>query len=408
MNFLFVHQNFPGQFRHVAQALAADPQHRVWALGQENQVRANAFTPPGLRLVGYKAPEKGGEKTHHYLRDHEAHVRRGQAVVRAVTELRARERFEPDVVIAHPGWGEALFLRDLFPKARLVVYFEYYYQASGGDLGFDGEFPASLDDQLRVRIKNNTQLHSLVSCDLGISPTQWQRSRYPAEFQPRIRVLHEGIATDAIAPDPQVSIALGGKTLTRNDSVVTYVARNLEPYRGFHIFMRSLPRLQAMQPQAQVVIVGGDQVSYGRPPEKFASYRELYCKELGDRVDWSRVHFTGKLAYREYLRVLQVSSVHAYLTYPFVLSWSLLEAMSAGCLVVASDTAPVREVLQHGVNGLTADFFDPDALARQLSDALQNRIALQHMRDAARATVVERFDLRGICLPAALDMLQAS
>ena len=236
-------------------------------------------------------------------------------------------------------------------------------------MGFDPEFPAALDDRLRVSTWRAHHLLALEQCDVAIAPTQWQKSQFPATYQPKIQVLHEGIATDVLGPDPQAQLTLpNGQVLKAGDPVVTYVARNLEPYRGFHVFMRSLPALLAAHPTCQVLIVGGDEVSYGRAPKNAKSWREALLREVN--IDTSsetgRVHFLGKLPYAQYRRVLQVSAVHVYLTYPFVLSWSLLEALASGCAVVASDTAPVREVIRHGENGLLVDFFD----GAQLVDAI--------------------------------------
>lgn len=403
MKFLFVHQNFPGQFRHVARALA-EAGHDVVGLGDAANVSQRPSLHPGIKLLAYRHERKGGQATHHYLRDYEGAIRRGQTVVRAALELK-RHGFIPDVIVAHPAWGEALFLKDVFPDARHHYYFEFFYRGTEGDVGFDPEFPASFDDLPRLRIKNSTQLVSLEAADAGIAPTQWQASRYPPEYRSKITVLHEGIDTQAIRPDPDAVFEWNGFRLTRQDEVVTYVARNLEPYRGFHVFLRSLPRLLASRPQARVVIVGGDDVSYGRRLPAGQSYRAKYLAELEDRLDLARVHFTGRLPYDAYLRLLQVSTAHAYLTYPFVLSWSMLEAMAAGCALVASATAPVMEVVEDGVNGRLVDFFDVDMLADTLAQVLADPDRCAQMRAYARKTIVERYDLLSCCLPQWLEFL---
>jgi glycosyltransferase involved in cell wall biosynthesis len=376
-------------------------------IGDAANVKGRPAVHPRVRLAGYgvQTPANAGEG-HPYLRDFETHIRRGQAVVRLALHLRDRLGLKPDVVVAHPGWGEGLFLRDVFPKARIVQYCEYYYHAQGGDVGFDPEFPTSLDQQLRVRIRNSTQLQSLVAADAGIAPTGWQKSRYPAELQSKIEVGHDGIDTTVAAPDPAATLELAGQRFAAGEEILTYVARNLEPYRGFHTFMRMLPALQALRPNARVIVVGGDEVSYGRPPQDFAHYREQYTKELEGRVDFSRVFFTGKLPYAQYLKVLQVSAAHLYLTYPFVLSWSMLEAMAAGCLLVASRTAPVQEVIEDGRNGVLVDFFDADALARRVADVLAAPDGFAAMRTEARRTVLDRFDLHTRCLPRMLELIR--
>jgi len=412
-SYLFVHQNFPGQFPHLSSALA-ERGDTVVAIGEAKRLRQHGRPHPRITLVGYPEPKGAGAGIHHYLRTMEEHVRRGQAVFRAAQEL-VLKGFKPDVVIAHPGWGEALFLKDAFPKARHIHYLEYYYRAEHGDVGFDPEFPASLDDVCRVRVKSATQLVGLEYADAGLSPTAWQKSTYPACWHPTICQLHDGIDTAAVVPDAQASVTIGVDinpalpeplVLTRKYEVLTYVARNLEPYRGFHTFMRSVPLILEQRPHAHIVIVGGDEVSYGKRPPQGTTYRELLQESWADDIDMSRIHFLGKLPYSSYLKVLQISSLHVYLTYPFVLSWSLLEAMSAQCLILASDTAPVRDVAADGTNCFLADFFDHRQLATRAADLLRNRKDLQEVRSNARRMVQAQFDLQGICLPAQLVFLK--
>jgi glycosyltransferase involved in cell wall biosynthesis len=409
MNLLFLHQNFPGQFRHIAAHFAAGSANRVVAIFDvANRLRA-AAAHPGIELRPYASPSGAHAATHGFVRGHEAAVRRGLAATAAAKALLA-EGFVPDLIVAHPGWGDALFLRDVFPAARIVQHAEFFYQAAGADVGFDPEFPPLADAAYRVRMKNTTQLLSMEQADLLIAPTQWQKSRFPALLGERIAVAHEGIDTTLVRPDPRVRITLAkaGVTLSAGDEVVTYVARNLEPYRGFHVFMRALPGLLRARPRARVLIVGGDQVSYGSKPADGETWRARMLAEVGGQIDAGRVHFLGRLPYESYLRLLQVSAVHAYLTYPFVLSWSMLEAMAAGCMVVGSRTAPVEEVIKHGENGWLVDFFDHRQLAEALAGALEERSRLDDIRQAARRTVVERFDLTTVCLPRQLEILQAS
>lgn len=407
MNILFVHQNFPGQFRHIAAHFAADPAHRVVALGEAANLKRATGLHPRIELCPCPAPAPAGSATHRYLQGYEAAIHRGLQCARIASRLKAGG-FRPDLIVAHPGWGEALFLREVFPDARLVLYAEYYYHATGADVGFDPEFPPAADDPFRVRIKNTTQWMSMEQADLLLAPTQWQKSRFPDLVQDRLRVVHDGIDTGRVAPNPSARIALvkAGITLGAEDEVVTYVARNLEPYRGFHIFMRALPQLLKLRPRARVLIVGGDQVSYGSKPADGRTWRKTMTDEIGKHVDKSRVHFLGRLPYADYLRLLQISTVHAYLTYPFVLSWSLLEAMSAGCMVVGSRTAPVEEVIRHGENGWLVNFFDHQALAATLAQALEQREKLAPIRAAARQTIVDNFDLKTRCLPQQVALLQ--
>lgn len=402
MRALFVHQNFPAQYRHVARALAARPGTQVIGLG-ENPGEAL----PGVQHLRYKPPAVGGKDTHRYLRRFENAVFRGQQTARAALSLKERG-FTPDIICCHPGWGEGLFLRDVWPAAKQLYYWEFYYQSAGADVGFDPPGPVPLDDACRVRILNANHLVALQSADWGQTPTRWQASRFPDWAQQRMSVVHEGVDTDTVRRRLGVEVTLAsGARLRAGDEVVTFIARGLEPYRGFHVFMRSLPEIQARRPAAQVVIVGGDDPHYGGRPPGGGSWREVLLAELDGRLDLSRIHFTGKIPHQTLLGLLSLSQAHVYLTYPFVLSWSMLESMALGCVVIGSATAPVEEVIEHGRNGLLVDFFSPDAVGAAVVGALADPAAHQPLREAARRTVEERYDLHRICLPQHLRLIDA-
>jgi glycosyltransferase involved in cell wall biosynthesis len=244
---------------------------------------------------------------------------------------------------------------------------------------------------------------------MGISPTGFQADTFPAAFRDRISVIHDGIDTDHVRPDAGARFTLpDGRVLTRDDEVVTFVNRNLEPYRGYHVFMRALPRLLRERPNAQVLIVGGDEVSYGSKPPKGQTWKQIFIDEVRGQIaddDWARVHFLGRVPYTVFVPLLQVSRVHVYLTYPFVLSWSLFEAMSAGAAIVASNTAPVREAIAEGKTGLLVDFFDRDALVGQVCRLMEDSRLRDRLGQAARAHVRAQYDLRRICLPQQLDWI---
>ncbi|MGC0155357.1 glycosyltransferase family 4 protein [Chromobacterium vaccinii] len=385
MRVLLIHQNFPGQLCHIANDLKARPDVELLAVGRDT-----APGLPGVRLLRYRPHRGPHPATHPYLLSYEDAVLHGQAVLRALQPLAGRG-YRPDVILAHPGWGETLFLKDLFPGARLIHYCEYFYHGRGADADFDPEFPLSLDGAARLRARNALHLLNLDNADAGICPTHWQHSLHPAAYRDKLHVAHEGIRTELLGPDPKAALTLpNGRTVRAGQKVVTYVARNLEPYRGFHVLMRALPALLRAEPDCQVVIVGGDGVSYGNAPTDAANWREKLLRE--NPMDLNRVHFLGKVPYDVYRKVLQVSAAHVYLSYPFVLSWSLLEAMASGCRVVASDTAPVREVMRDGVNGHLVGFFDGEAWVERVRDALRDDRPA--MRQQARLTA-ERFSVLG-------------
>lgn len=379
MNILFIHQNMPAQFKHVAPMLAREG-HQVAFLTQTCRAEL-----PGVKAVTYAAPQQGGGKGGHpYLRRFDDAVRCGQAVVRAVMSLR-NKGFAPDLIIAHPGWGEALFLKDVLPDVPLIVFAEFSYRSHGLDAGFDPEEVYGLDAMCRTRARNAHLLLSLEAADAAVSPTAWQRLSHPPAFHSKIEVIFDGIDLDAVSPRVDAIVSLpDGRVLRKGDPVITYVARNLEPYRGFRTFMRAIPHIQRARPDADILIVGGNGVSYGQAPAGFPDWRSAMVAEV--RHDPARVHFMGRMSYDRYLDVLAVSGAHAYLTYPFVLSWSCIEAMAMGALVVGSDTGPVREVIRDGHNGLLTDFFDPGALAGKLVAALDNPGKFEPLREAAVAT----------------------
>lgn len=398
MKLLFVHQTFPGQYVHLVQSLR-DAGHTLAFVTQRRDREI-----PGIRMLEY-LPAPVSPVTQTYVSDFEGAAMNGLAVARLCEGLK-REGFTPDIVVGHTGWGELLFIKDVWPSVPLLGYFEFFYRAAGSDLDFDAEFPPTSEDVMRVRARNATNFITLDAADWGHTPTRWQRDQYPAEYHPRLSVIHEGIDTERVHPDPSARLWLaGGGSLSKNDQVLTYSARRLEPYRGFHVFMRTLPQILADCPQAHVIIIGGDGVSYGRPPADGGNWREHMLAELSGKLDLSRVHFVGWLPYAQYLAVLQISSVHVYLTYPFVLSWGLLEAMAAECLVIGSRTPPVEEVIDGAENGYLVNFFDTDALARRVSDALRDPAASAEMRKNARRTVVEHYDLKTRCLPQQLELL---
>lgn len=401
MNLLFVHQNCPGQFKHLIRHFLAEGGHRVVFISQPN---ANSI--PGLERIDYRPARRPSSATHAYLRDTEAAVLNGQAVARVALELK-RGGFVPDVMVGHNGWGETLFLKDVWPDRPLLSYFEFFYTAEGADLDFDPEFPATLDDRCKVRTRNAVNLLGLTAADAGLAPTEWQRSRYPEPFRNRIEVIHEGVDTARVTPDPAATLTFGrdGRTLTRDDEVITFSVRNLEPYRGFHVFMRALPEILRRRPHAHVILVGGDEVSYGRRPDSGGTWRQVLLEELRGRLDMTRLHFLGRIPYEAYLRVLRVSQAHVYLTYPFVLSWSMLEAMSAGCLVIGSRTPPVEEVLEDGRNGLLVDFHDTAGIADRIDSVFDHPDRMAALRRAARETIVTQFDLGTVTLPAQLRLL---
>jgi glycosyltransferase involved in cell wall biosynthesis len=398
VNLLFLHQNMPGQFRHLIAHLRGRPDHRVVCVSR----RAD-FAPPGIGRAVYELPQSMLPEVNPFLTPLETAIRHGMQAARACQALR-ENGFIPDLIVAHPGWGESLFVKDVFPRTPVLNYCEFFYRPFGADTNYDPTDQQDFETNCATRTRNAHLLMALEAGDWGVSPTMWQKSLHPHAFQDRISVCFDGIDTNGICPDPSSTFTLPtGRVLSADNNVVTYVARGLEPYRGFPSLMRALPLIQARCPKAEIVIVGADEVYYGKPPDGGMTWRAVMEREID--FDASHVHFVGRIAYSDYVRLLRISTVHVYLTVPFVLSWSMLEAMAAGCVVVGSSTPPVLEVIEDGVNGFTADFFSPDMIAARVVEAVRNRSSLQSIRQAARWTAISRFSIDR-CLPQQMALLE--
>lgn len=399
MHILFLHPNFPAQFRHLAVALAKDPDNKV-VFGTARK----EGSLPGVHKALYSPSREAHPQTHHYIRNLESAVLQGQAIYRLADQLKA-QGFVPDIVYGHSGWGPTLFIKDVFPKSKLLCYFEWFYHAHGSDADFDPNEPLSADDEARIRIKNAPILIDLYSCDRGLSPTQWQRQQFPPEFHNKIKVHHDGIDTQFFQPQPGAQLFLPRINLDLREvpEIVTYVARGMEPYRGFPQLIETLSLLQKRRPNCHAVIVGENRVAYGRPLPEGKTFKDVMLEKFP--LDLNRVHFTGLLPYPEYLQVIQASTVHLYLTRPFVLSWSMLEALSTGCLVLASNTAPVTEMIQDGVNGLLVDFFDTEKICDRIEEVFDNPTQMAQIRARARETILQRYDLAQL-LPQHLQWIQ--
>lgn len=390
MKFLFVHQTCPGQFVHLLHHLAAQGRHELAFITEPNR---NEIA--GVRKVPYRRPVASPSQTHPVVRDLDAGVRRAEAVAATARNLKLLG-YTPDIIIGHHGWGELLNLRDVWPEVPLVGYLEFYYRTAGADVGFDPEFALPPSDFPGVRAKNAINLLAFANGGCGITPTEWQLSTYPNAMRRGITLLREGVALDLCRPDPMVRrmpLSIGGMRIAPTDKLVTYVARDLEPYRGFHLMMRAVPHLLRQRSDIRVAIVGGDGVSYGRRPPR-GTWKETLLAELGTRIDPERVVFPGWVDYGTYLRLLQRSDAHVYLTYPFIASWSLREALAIGCAIVASDTAPVREFISDGETGVLVDFFDPAGLADEIVRVIEDAALARRLRTGARRYAEQHLSLR--------------
>ncbi|OUX91063.1 MAG: glycosyl transferase family 1 [Candidatus Endolissoclinum sp. TMED26] len=398
MRIIFIHQNMPGQYKHLAPRLAAAGHEVVFI------TRRKDINLPGVRRLSYDTAREERREGHGYTHHLDGQLLYGQAVAEVLCTLK-NSQFIPDVICAHSGWGEAIFIKDVFPDTPTQIFSEFFYRGKGSDIGFENPDAISIDRICRSRLRNTHMALSMIDADALISPTVWQWQQHPKIMRDRMSVVHDGVDTQICTPNPKVAFQLPtGKILSRDDEVITYMARNLEPYRGFHKFMEGLGELQRRRPEAHVVIVGGDDISYGSKPRDADTWRQSML--ASHKIDTSRTHFLGRLPYDDYIKFLQVSRVHVYLTYPFVLSWSSMEAMAVGCAMAASSTPPVREAMRDDENALLFDFHKPmelvDTVCRLLDDApLRDRLG-----QAARQSIIENYDLETVCIPRQMALIE--
>lgn len=397
MNILFLHRNFPAQFRHIAAALANDPNNKVFFITNNDKLQL-----PNINKIYYKPKREVPKNCHRYLKFYEEAIIHAQATAEAALALKTKG-FKPDIIYGHT-WGNTMFIKDVFPDVPLLCYFEWFYNAEGGDIGFDGKV-LNVDESAKLRCKNSHLLVDLYSCDAGICPTKWQLSQFPEKFRDNIKVLHDGVDTDFCKPNKEAKFLIKDKNieLTLKDEVVTYATRGMEAYRGFPEFMRASEKLLKKRPNLQIVIGGEDRVCYG-PQILNTTYKEMMLKELD--IDIDRVHFVGGLPFNEYVKLLQISSAHVYLTYPFVLSWSLLDAMSCGCCIVASNTPPILEVMKDNYNGILFDFFNVDEQVKKIEYALDNKDKMGELRQNARKTIIDNYALKDL-LPKHIEYIKS-
>lgn len=398
MKVLFIHPNMPGQYKHLARVMGEDKNNQIVFITKPKKVEI-----PGVTKIEYDVKRDSQPEIHRYIINFERGILRGQEIWRVCKKLK-ESGFVPDVICGHLGWGEGLFLKDIYHDTPILSFLEFFYDAYHSDAGFYEETELAPDECARIRMKNALHLFNLTYCDWGITPTFFQLNRHPKEFQPKISVLHDGVDTDAVQPDNTATITLpNGTTLSKKDEVVTYISRNFEPYRGFPSFMYAAEKILKNRPNCHIIIVGGDGVSYGKANESGKTYRQEYMEKVN--LDPNRFHHLGYLPYDKMVNVMQVSSAHIYLTVPFVLSWSMLEAMSAGCLLIGSNTEPIEEVIQDGQNGLIVDFFDADDIAAKVDAVFSHKDRMQEIRNNARKTAEQKYALNKL-LPLHVNLVK--
>ncbi len=395
MHVLFVHQNYPAQFGHIAEHLAARHGFRCTYLSEKP-----AGTVGNVERIQYVVRGGATKETHYCSRTFENAVWHTDAVYQT---LKARPDIQPDLIVGHSGFGSTLFLKEFYPNVPIINLFEYFYQPTGSDMDFRPDFPSDEASRLRARARNAMLLCDLNNCTAGYSPMAWQRERLPMEYRDKIRVIHDGIDTNLWKPQAVADRSIAGRTISADKKIVTYATRGMESMRGFDVFMKAAKTLADRRSDVIFLIAGQDRIAYGGDDKITGkkSFKEWVMSQ--DTYDPERFLFTGLLPPTELAKLFRLTDLHIYLTVPFVLSWSLLNALACGATVLASDTAPVREVIRHGENGLLTDFFDADAMAVTADRVLSNPGEYRHLGAAGVELVRQKYSMN-VCLPQMLNL----
>ena len=417
MKLLLIHQGFPGQFRHLITALQARGDE-IWTIGVP---RSKGQIPKDVHYIPYKPRQGNGRDTFPLASELETKVIRGEAVARKAAQLSAGMvtgmPWDPDLIIGHPGWGEMLFLGDIWPETPQLHYVEFFHGVPGTDNDISDQYATkqNWEEKARARIKNTNLLVNLNQMQRGVCPTYFQHSLLPNWAKERTKIIHDGINTQWLCPNSSTELIIKasaklpkGLVLRKGDPVITFVNRTFEPYRGIHIFLKALAKLQSCHPTAQTVLIGADtpKVSYGAQRSDGRGWLTALKESMGEKLDWQRIHALGQVPHKVLRDVYRVSAAHVYLSYPFVLSWSLLEAMSCEALVVGSDTSPVRELIRHKQTGLLVPFGNASALAETLLEALTKPKDMLNIRNQAREHIKTKYDLE-ICLKQQLKLIDS-
>src|SRR5574344_58966 len=396
MKILFIHRTFPAQFENIINYLLNNTETEITFITNNKKT----CIIPGVKKIIYELEEPANQSDDAFLEHFEDAVLHAKAVMKVLLTPKA-QKYKPDLIYGFSGWGSSMFVKEVFPNTPYLCYFEWFGKAENSIYDFKKK-PVSEKEKALIKCANANTFLDLNSCDGGITPTKWQKKLFPREYKSKIKVLHEGIDTDICKPDFDTKIHVEDihLTLSPGDEVITYGTRGMEEFRGFPEFMRAAEILLKKRPNLHILIAGADRGFYGREEQ---SYKEKMLKELD--LYMKRVHFLGVLPFRSFIGILQISSVHVYLTYPFMLSWSILNAMSTECCVVASDSEPVREVITDGVNGLLTDFFDVNALVSKIEFALTHKDFVSMIRKNARKTILDKYSTQKL-LPKHFDYMK--
>ena len=404
---IFIHQNFPAQYKHLAPLLAQNKNYDVHSMSLAD------FTSEGVDHHKYVLEAGNTKGIHPLAQEFEAKIIRANSLHKVAVEMK-NDGIMADLIIAHPGWGESLFVKNVWPNAKVISYLEFFYYSNNADVDFDPEF--KFDNQFlanKLSARNAPIVLDLYQSDHVVTPTEFQASLAPETFRDKLTIIHEGIDTELLKRNDDIKIDINGNVLTNDNKIVLYIARNLEPYRGYHSFIRSIPGVLKNHPDAYILVVGGHDVSYGHKPPEGKNFSDIFFKEVKDNLNKKernifekQVLFLGWLDYEKLIKLMQICTTHVYLSYPFVLSWSLLESMSCESIIIGSNTKPVKEVIKHNKTGLLVDFFDYKEISNAISSVLSSPKGFEKIRKSARDLIIDKFDLHKVSIPKYLELIE--
>ncbi len=386
MKILFIHNNFPGQYRRLVPYITKNTDFKCAVATLETNKQKFPYT-----RINYKPHREPTKDVHPAVAYTESSAIMGQAAYKALIDVRNKGS-APDIVLAHSGWGASMFIKDIFPNAKFLAYHEWFYHSYGTDGDFLNKRKSDPNYEMTIRLKNTPILQDLSSMDWGQSPTQFQINKIPKVFHSKMSVLHDGVDTSFFYPKDGVRVELpDGKFLSAEDEVITYISRGMEQQRGFPQFMESISILMKERPNLHVMVIGDDRIAYGAKRKDGKGMKSEMLEKFD--YDKDRLHFLGLVPIQGMLAALRISSLHVYFTVPFVLSWSMMEALATGALVMGSKTQPVEEMITHNENGLLVDFFDIDAQVACMNDALDNQDKYIPLRQAARQLILDHYSV---------------
>jgi glycosyltransferase involved in cell wall biosynthesis len=407
-----VHPQFPGQFGHIASYLVDKSGCRVTFVS-----RSAPGVVAGIEKIQYLLAGGATMDTNFCSRPFENAVWNCDAVYRA---LKARPDLHPDMIVGHSGFGSTLFLRELYPNVPEVNLFEYFYNPDSpdGDMNFRHDLDTVVEDmhRQRARCRNAMTLLDLNHCTAAYTPTRFQHSLFPREYASKLQVVHSGVDRGVFYSDdgrarPNPPLAgmrrIAGISLPTTTRIVSYASRGFESIRGFDLFLRSAKLLMQRYPDVLFFVVGSDRAGTSDYENigEHKSFKEWALAQ--EEYDLTRFVFTGQLRPSDAAELFRATDLHIYLTVPYVLSGSMLEAMSCGAVVLGSSTAPVREVIADGQNGILVDFFDIESIASKAAAVLEDPVSYRSMGRLAEQTVIEHYSLE-VVLPQLVNLYRES